>query len=331
MFRQRKSQQTKPQQTEQTRSDQSRSDQANSKRAKFRRPKSRQRKYQTKEEVIAAFKECSQKVGHTPTYPEMRRVMKMTHGAYRRHFATFTQALEAAGMEPRGGGYKIPMEKLLEDWASVARKVGRCPTAPEYDAHAQYSLQPLQRRFGAWANVAMRMREYIERSEGKQQWDDVLALISKQQVESPDGKRRGRRVSEPGYWQKLAVMKDKTIYGRPLAPAGLAHAPVNEAGVLVLFGMLAVRLGFTLLHVQTGFPDCEALLEVEPDRWQRVRIEFEYRSRNFLAHGHDAKGCDLIVCWEHDWEDCPVRVLELKELLPTNCQTFPPLQTAGYD
>jgi hypothetical protein len=23
-------------------------------------------------------------------------------------------------------------------------------------------------------------------------------------------------------------------------------------------------------------------------------------------------GCDTIVCWEHNWPDCPVEVLELK-------------------
>ena len=38
---------------------------------------------------------------------------------------------------------------------------------------------------------------------------------------------------------------------------------------------------------------------------------FEYKSRNFMEHGHDPDLCDLIVCWIHDWEECPVEVLEL--------------------
>jgi hypothetical protein len=47
-------------------------------------------------------------------------------------------------------------------------------------------------------------------------------------------------------------------------------------------------------------------------RWESVRIEFEYRSRNFHEHGHDPAGCDVVVCWEHDWPGCPVEVLELR-------------------
>jgi hypothetical protein len=42
-----------------------------------------------------------------------------------------------------------------------------------------------------------------------------------------------------------------------------------------------------------------------------VLIEFEYQSSNFHDHGHSPEDCDLIVCWIHDWEDCPIEVLEL--------------------
>jgi hypothetical protein len=30
---------------------------------------------------------------------------------------------------------------------------------------------------------------------------------------------------------------------------------------------------------------------------------------------HDLKGCDMIVCWEHNWPECPLEVLELKSLV----------------
>jgi 2-polyprenyl-6-methoxyphenol hydroxylase-like FAD-dependent oxidoreductase len=96
------------------------------------------------------------------------------------------------------------------------------------------------------------------------------------------------------------------------------RAPINESGVMVLFGMLAEELGFRIELVTMGFPDCEALRLVVDEatgrlRWRRLRIEFEYLSRNFRSHRHDPRGCDLIVCWEHDWtEGCQVAVLELK-------------------
>jgi hypothetical protein len=66
---------------------------------------------------------------------------------------------------------------------------------------------------------------------------------------------------------------------------------------------------------QAAFPDCEAMRRVEPGLWQRSRIEFEKESRNFLAHMHPASHCDLIVCWVHNWKECPVEVLELSKLV----------------
>jgi Homing endonuclease associated repeat len=113
------------------------------------------------------------------------------------------------------------------------------------------------------------------------------------------------------------VFPDRPVMGPPLALPGLAHEPVNEMGVVFLFGMIAHRLGFLVECLQAGFPDCEAKREVEPGRWQRVRIEFEYESRKFRDHRHDPGQCDLIVCWRHNWAGCPreLEVLELSAIL----------------
>jgi hypothetical protein len=75
---------------------------------------------------------------------------------------------------------------------------------------------------------------------------------------------------------------------------------------------VAERLGFQMLRIQTEFPDGEALRRVSENRLQQVKLEFEHQSRNFLYHNHDAAKCDLIVCWEHNWPECPLEVLELK-------------------
>jgi len=87
--------------------------------------------------------------------------------------------------------------------------------------------------------------------------------------------------------------------------------------VLFLFGAIAEKLGFRVLHVQAGFPDIEALRMVGKDKLQRVRIELEQESKNFLRHGHDPNGCDLIVCWEDNWPEAPVEVLELRKVIGT--------------
>jgi hypothetical protein len=83
--------------------------------------------------------------------------------------------------------------------------------------------------------------------------------------------------------------------------------------------MVARELGCHVEAVQTGYPDCEAKRQVGAGKWQRVRIEFEFESRNFRDHGHPANGCDVIVCWRHNWGDCPaiLEVLELSSIIPT--------------
>jgi hypothetical protein len=101
--------------------------------------------------------------------------------------------------------------------------------------------------------------------------------------------------------------------GEPLSFRGLQHTPINEQGVVFLFGMVCKDLGYLVEAVQVGFPDCEGKRRVDSHRWERVRIEFEFKSSNFLKHGHDANLCDLIVCWEHDWLNCPLEVLELRK------------------
>lgn len=117
-----------------------------------------------------------------------------------------------------------------------------------------------------------------------------------------------------GFWRR--VLPDRPLLGPPMHAAGLTHEPVNEMGVSMLFAMLAPKLGFIIESVQPGFPDCRAKMEVLPGRWQEVRIEFEYESRSFVNHCHYPGGCDMIVCWKHNWKGCPkgMMVLELRRM-----------------
>jgi hypothetical protein len=96
-----------------------------------------------------------------------------------------------------------------------------------------------------------------------------------------------------------------------------ASTPINEQGVVFLFGMIAFEIGFIVESVATGFPDCEAkrCVSKKQDLWERVSIEFEYKSQNFLEHGHDPQKCDLIICWEDNWAECPIEVIELRSAI----------------
>jgi len=104
----------------------------------------------------------------------------------------------------------------------------------------------------------------------------------------------------------------------------MASAPVNEMGVVLVFGMVAADIGCAVDAVGTDFPDYSArrLVADGPGgalgadaRWEPVRVEFEYRSRNFFYHGHEVDECDVIICWQHDWPDCPLEVLALEDVV----------------
>ena len=47
-------------------------------------------------------------------------------------------------------------------------------------------------------------------------------------------------------------------YGPPMFPGPMAYAPVNEMGVVFLFGWMAPQLGYVVHWLQSEFPDCEA-------------------------------------------------------------------------
>lgn len=115
------------------------------------------------------------------------------------------------------------------------------------------------------------------------------------------------------------MIKRKNIVGKLINFRGLVYAPVEENGVIFLFSKLNNDLNLNIETIRKGFPDCIAKRYIGKGQWEEVNIEFEFRSSDFKRHGHIAsmsKGakCDMIVCWEHDWKDCPreIEVLELK-------------------
>ncbi|MEW5912354.1 MAG: hypothetical protein AB1814_07350 [Thermodesulfobacteriota bacterium] len=109
----------------------------------------------------------------------------------------------------------------------------------------------------------------------------------------------------------------RRIFGDKVQFKSLSCAPVNELGVVYLFGVLHDTFDFKIESIQAGFPDCLARRRIGRNRWEEVRIEFEYDSRSFVTHGHDPAGVDVIVCWKHNWPACPneIEIIELSTLL----------------
>jgi hypothetical protein len=107
-------------------------------------------------------------------------------------------------------------------------------------------------------------------------------------------------------------------HGRMLGFRAFACVPTYENEVVAMFGAIADEIGFEIISNRAEFPDCKANRKIEGsarNRYKECLIEFELRSSDFKTHKHPVDGCDLIVCWEHDWKDCPLEVLELKKAI----------------
>lgn len=109
------------------------------------------RKPVSKEEVIAAIKKLAKKLGRTPTLAEAVRLTRVSRHAITTKFLTYQNALVECGIYRPGN--KLPVDELFQDWAAVARKLGKVPSIAEYGRHARYSHVPLIKYFGGWRHV----------------------------------------------------------------------------------------------------------------------------------------------------------------------------------
>jgi len=260
--------------------------------------------------ILESIAAIARGLGRPPSRSQFVSLAKISEHHVLRFFPSWNDAIRAAGLAPFTTNIKVADSALLEDWAQAVRRLRAVPSRRVYRHHGKYDVRTVERRFGPWSSLPEVFRNFAA---GKPQWRDVLAFLPsatpRQARRQPNG---DSPPSPPNKPQHLAV-KDRAIYGEPIHFRGLRHEPVNEHGVILLFGMVAKELGYLVEAVQSGFPDCEAKRQVAPKRWQRVHIEFEFESRNFRDHGHPLTGCDVIVCWRHNWEDCPAH-LEVLEL-----------------
>jgi len=277
----------------------------------------------TREEILTAIREAAEKLGHPPTFSEMEDITPMRRRHIRKHFGSYIWALKECDLKAGHNSRRIPVEALFTEWATVARRLNKLPSAAEFEERSKYSLAPFHRRYTHWTKVPGAMREFALAHGLETEWLDVLRMIGDKNEQGAAGSDdhglrpiQGGAQGQKSPYKAPVIISGRPIYGTPMVPAPLVHEPINEMGVVFLFGVKAAELGFMVTLIQTEFPDCEALREVAPRRWQRVRIEFEHESRNFLRHGHDVNGCDLIVCWIHNWEECPLEVVELRKLWP---------------
>ena len=168
---------------------------------------------------------------------------------------------------------------------------------------------------GLYSNYRRWLETYQPESENLKLVDEYLA----------DNRKTGNDTHRES--KKAPI--NRRLINHELAPGGptfgsainfrnLLFAPVEESGVVFLFGMVSQELGFTIERIGAKYPDCLAkYFDKKTKRLRNVKIEFELNSSEFRAHGHDPDGCDFIVCWKDDWRDRPkqLKVIELQSII----------------
>jgi len=260
-------------------------------------------------EILQAIRSCARKLKHNPSRRELRLTARVSEEALHKHFGGLKGALEKAGLRPSGSGFRQKESTVLLDWARVARKLGKIPTVTEYESRGGFSDMPFHSRYGSWTKVPDAFQRFARKEKIQREWKDVLGMIGVVAEKSSKVKVRASH----GRTRKQDIFHDRPLYGPLMNLPEMVHEPLNEMGVVFAFGLVAGRLGFKVLRFQAAFPDCEALREVVRGQLQRMKLEFEFESRNFLRHGHRIDGCDGIVCWKHNWKECPLEVIELRK------------------
>lgn len=231
-------------------------------------------------------------------------------------FGSWNRAIDAAGLKPNLPGVseamkrtKISEDELLAEINRLTDELGKPPSAGEMNAFGRFSDDPYRRTWGSFAKaraIAMALRGI---GTAPPQANDQGRSNTTQHSTT------AREVFS--HSPRPIQSKERARFGAPIDFRGVRHAPLNEQGVVYLFGMVSRELGFLIESVRSAYPDCEGkrCVDSKKGHWEQVLIEFEYRSSNFNEPGHSINGCDIFVCWEHDWHDCPLEVLELKSAI----------------
>jgi hypothetical protein len=109
----------------------------------------------------------------------------------------------------------------------------------------------------------------------------------------------------------------KSIVGDLIGKRNIVYAPINRAGVLVMFARLLDE--FDMLLEETSPDGDYVIVRRRVDTgWERVKVGLAYKSSEF--NDFDIDDGDLLICWNHDWPECPVTPFELRSLFESEYQ-----------
>ena len=282
----------------------------------------------TKEELLAELRRVARKVrrGSDAEEPRLAGSFPFTSSLLGHSFRGYANRKYKNGQGPPGKGL-TPGDVLTV-------------TIREFKQHSKFAVSCYKRRFGTWNRAlaeAGLQTGLVTRRNPTDPAEALCRLATHQPRHKATGSKQGKTTKgkkgaegpcrlathQPNQGQRARGKGKKKAagkpcrLGRPLNFRGILYEPQSEHAVIHLFGTVSEEMGYRIEKIQHAYPDCIALRKVPGGRgaWERVRVEFELRSSHFRLHKHDPAYCDVIICWEHNWEACPLEVVELKRVV----------------
>lgn len=238
-----------------------------------------------------------------------KRKSNISENQISRNFDSWTEAVTLAGLKPDTSRVKKTDDELWEEFLRVCNKLNEIPGRSKFSRNTDFSSSIYIRRYRNWNNVLINFKKWLKIKHPSSKFINLLPDKEKIKKYIPIK----TEIPKDFVWQSIK----NTYFGPPMNFRGLIYEPINEQGVIFLFGKISEEIGFNIEGLRSGFPDCEGtrLIDKNKNQWEPVFIEFEYNSKSFLDHGHDPSKCDVIICWVHDWLECPIEVIDLKKII----------------
>lgn len=95
--------------------------------------------------------------------------------------------------------------------------------------------------------------------------------------------------------------------------------PVDAMGTWSIFCSLSISRFFTLVEFNQIRLRTNAYQLILQRAGINYRTYISYASRDFVIAGHHPEDADLIICWQHNWTDCGLQVIDVSDI--THSQT----------
>jgi len=180
------------------------------------------------------------------TREKFRELSDISLNQIDKHFGCWSDAVLAAGLSPGTKPMKKSNDELYQTLYEICEKIGKIPTIIEFERNSGHAIKPYRKNFGGWKDTLSAFRAWMQVKYPDSIYIDMIG----------NKENNRQHIQHTGYSNTVnptAVWKSKkkTVYGAPINYKGLLHEPINEQGVVFLFGKLNEELGIIVEAVKT--------------------------------------------------------------------------------